>query len=694
MLKIYYASRGAVYVNNRNNEFVFALAGNPNSGKTTLFNELTGSHYEVGNWAGVTVERREGVCKYVYHKHESRLDTHEHTSVHKHGEIHNHIRIIDLPGIYSLSPYSAEEIITRDYIMKEKPDLILNIVDATNLERNLYLTTQLAHMGIPMVVALNMMDAVEKSGGKIDRDKLEEMLGVRVVPISAGKGTGIQDLVTESLEIASSGKLCGVNVTFPDDIEKAVSEIIREEKTSRMCAVKLVEGENWIEPSEETKKIVSGLRSKYDDISTLLASRRFLYIRRIVKTVLTGMDDHLDEMTDNLDSLAAHKYLGIPLFILLMFVIFQITFGPFGTMLSDGVDYLINGVFSSFVGRLLEFFGAGEFSRGLVLDGIISGVGGVVTFFPQIMLLFLFLSFLEDSGYMARTAFIMDKLFVKIGLSGKSFVPLLMGFGCTVPAAMAARTLDSEKDRRLTVLLTPFMSCGAKMPVYVAIAGAVFAEKAGYVIFGLYMLGILLAIISGVIFSKTILKGEAPPFILELPQYRMPTLKSTFHHMWEKVKDFLVRAGTVLLAASIIIYLLQNLTFGLQVTNDETKSIIGVIGKFISPVFAPCGFGSPEAAISLISGFVAKEAVVSTMSILYGASDLSALQATLASQLTPLAGLSFLVFVLLYVPCIAAVTAIRSELKSVKLTVFSIVYQVCIAWLMSFLVYNIGSLFV
>lgn len=679
---------------NEKKEFVFALAGNPNSGKTTLFNELTGSHYEVGNWAGVTVERKEGICKYVYHEHASRLDTHEHTSVHKHGELHNHIRIIDLPGIYSLSPYSAEELITREYLMNEKPDLILNIVDATNLERNLYLTTQLAQMGIPMIAALNMMDAVEKSGGHLDREKLEEMLGIKVVPISASKGTGIQDLVTEALTIASEKIICKTHVPFPKDIEDAIEQIEETDGVSRMCAVKLLEGENWVQPSEKTEALIRGIRENTKDIETLLASRRFSFVRKIVNASLTDMDRHLDALTEKIDSIAVHKFWSIPLFILIMFAVFQITFGKPGSALSDLMDMLINVKFSAAVSRLLDFLGASGFAKGLVIDGIIAGVGGVITFFPQIMLLFLFLSFLEDSGYMARTAFIMDKLFVKIGLSGKSFVPLLMGFGCTVPAVMSARTLENEKDRRLTVLLTPFMSCGAKMPVYATITAAIFPNNAGVVIFCLYFLGIILAVISGNIFSKTILKGAAPPFILEFPQYRMPTLKSTFHHMWDKAKDFVVRAGTVLLAASIIIYFMQNLTFKFSVASDSSESMIGIIGRFIAPVFAPCGFGTTEAAVSLISGFAAKEAVISTMSILYGAADSAGLVSVLSTVFNPASACAFLVFVLLYVPCIAAVTAMRSELNSRKLMLFSVAYQIFSAWIMAFIVYHVLSLFI
>lgn len=634
-------------------EFVFALAGNPNSGKTTLFNELTGSHYQVGNWAGVTVERKEGICKYVFHNHVTHFDTHEHQSEHKHDDPHNHIRIVDLPGIYSLSPNSAEEVITRDYITNEKPDLILNIVDATNLERNLYLTMQLLELGITMIIALNMMDALEENGASVDVSALEKELGIKIMPISASKGRGVQDLVTEALHIADA---------------KIVAD----------CPVKF---------NTSTDKI--------KDIDTYMAEKRYGFIKKAVKKSVTRTGvNRQAERTGKIDAVVNHPVFAIPIFIAIMFVIFQITFGAFGSMLSDGVNTLFNVYFSGFVADCFAKWNVAPFVSGLVTDGIIAGVGGVVTFFPQIMLLFLFLSFLEDSGYMARTAFIMDKLFMKLGLSGKSFVPMIMGFGCTVPAIMSVRTLENERDRKLTLLLLPFMSCSAKMPVYAVVTAALFPRHAGIVTFSLYFLGIILGIISGIIFSKTVLKGDTPPFVLELPPYRMPTLKSTFHHMWDKAKDFAIRAGTVLLLASVIIWLLQNLNLHLRMVSDSADSILGSIGKIIAPVFAPCGFGNWQAAVSLLSGFAAKEAVVSTMSILYGAESSASLAAALPQVFTPLSAYSFLVFVLLYVPCIAAVSALRAELNSRKLTLFSVCWQIGSAWIVSMLVYQIGSLFI
>ncbi|MCX7715642.1 MAG: ferrous iron transport protein B [Clostridia bacterium] len=679
-------------------EYRFALAGNPNSGKTTLFNELTGSHYQVGNWPGVTVEHKEGICKYVYHKHPSRFDTHEHHSAHRNDEEHNHIKIIDLPGIYSLSPNSAEEVITRDYIINEKPDLILNIVDATNLERNLYLTTQLAEMNLPMIIALNMMDALEANGVSIDVDKLEDRLGIPIIPISASKGRGIQDLINEALNIAVEEKSAHQAVVYPSELEKYIREIEKIQGSMCLSAIKALERDKLIlknTTNGEILNIVKKAEKELGDIETLVAEARYAFIERTIKecTEKTG-DNKQYTIMEKIDSVVEHHLLAIPIFVAVMFLIFQITFGPVGSFLSDGVDMLINEKLSGVLLAWLERLDTSQFLISLIIDGILAGVGGVITFFPQIMLLFLFLSFLEDSGYMARAAFIVDRLFVRLGLSGKSFVPMIMGFGCTVPAVMAARTLENERDRRLTILLMPFMSCGAKMPVYAIFAGALFQKQAGVVIFSLYLLGILLASISGFIFSKTVLKGETPPFVLELPPYRMPTFKSTFHHMWEKAKDFAIRAGTVLLMASIIIWFLQNFDFHLRMVDDSGESMLGIIGHFIAPVFTLSGFGNWKAAVSLLSGFAAKEAVVSTMGILYNAPDTDSLMSVIGGTFSPLAAYSFLVFVLLYVPCIAAVSAIKSEMNSWKWALFSVFYQVAVAWVISVLVYQIGSVFI
>ena len=580
-----------------------ALAGNPNCGKTTLFNALTGSHYTVGNWSGVTVEKKEGYC--------------------------SDMNIIDLPGIYSLSTGNCEEVIARDYLINERPDLILNIVDATNLERNLYLTLQLVNTNIPVVIALNMTDVLVKNGISIDIEKLKKRLGIPVVAISALKGIGIEKLI----------------------------DVCRSRK------------------NVQSRKIKSGQD----------------YIRSVVSECVTVIGENKQsKRTEKIDSIVTHPLFAIPIFFAVMFVVFQVTFGSFGSILSDFADELFNLKFAPLIENSLDVLGIGAFLKGLIVDGIIAGVGGVITFFPQIMLLGLFLSLLEDSGYMARTAFIMDKFLSRLGLSGKSFIPMIMGFGCNVPAMMAVRTLENERDRKLTMLLIPFMSCSAKMPVYALFTSVMFPKNAGTVTFSLYIIGILLAVISGLIFSRTVLKGDISPFILELPPYRMPTLRSTLTHMREKVRDFAMRVGTVIFLASIVIWLMQNLDFSLHMVYDSRYSIIGQFGQFIAPVFTPCGFGEWQAVVSLISGFMAKEAVISTMSILYGGN----LADAICSVFTPLSAYSFLTFVLLYVPCVATVSALRTESNSRKLTAFSVIYQIGIAWLVSMLVYQVGSVII
>ena len=588
-------------------EYVFALAGNPNSGKTTLFNALTGSSCKVGNWSGVTVERKEGVCRFD-----------------------RRITIVDLPGIYSLTPASAEETAARDYIANEKPDLILNIVDSTRLARNLYLTTQLAQTKIPMVIALNMTDALEKNGISLDAEKFSQSFGITAVPISAGSGAGINELIKTALAEA----------------EKNVPPVLPKFKT---------------------------------------AAKRYDYIGNALKKsfAVTG-ENKQERLRRKIDALVTHPLFALPLFAAVMLLIFKITFGAFGAYLSGLLSGFFGDYLASALSEMLLRAGAPDFLRRLAAEGILAGVGGAVSFFPQIIIMFFLLSLLEASGYMARTAFILDKPLRKIGLGGKSAIALLMGFGCSVPALMAARTLGSERDRRLTMLLVPFVSCGAKMPVYSLIASALFREKAWIVIACLYFGGMLLGALSGIILSKTVLKGKEQAFVLELPPYRLPTVKSTLRLMWEKTRDFAVRAATVLLFASAAIWLFRNLDFRLRPASEQ-NSILGVIGGVIAPLLSPCGFGSSRAAACLISGFAAKEAVVSTMMILYGAD--------FAGAFTPASGLAFLTFILLYPPCAAALATMRAESDSIKFTLFSAAWQLTAAWLVSAAVYNIGNFF-
>lgn len=610
----------------------FALVGNPNSGKTTLFNELTGSNHHVGNWPGVTVERKEGMCRFV-----------------REGDKTNsRISIIDLPGIYSLLPNSAEEVIARDFIVREKPDLILNIVDATNLERNLYLSTQLAELNCPMVIALNMMDALESGGIQLDVSYVQKELGVPVVPISASLRMGLQDLINVALEVA-----------------------VNKRKPQKKYTYSNITSEN------------------IEDFEIKTASKRYSFIERVVRHSIKVVGENKNlKHTILLDRIVCNKYLAIPIFLIVMFAVFQITFGPFGTKISDFLDVLINNYLAKWAKLLLIKYEVNYLLISLIVDGIIGGVGGVISFFPQILLLFFFLSFFEDSGYMARIAFVMDKLFGKIGLSGKACVPIMMGFGCTVPAVLSTRVLEHERDRKLTILLMPFVSCGAKMPIYAFLATTVCPENTGLVIFSLYLFGLAMGVLSAYLFGKVLFKGEKSPFLLELPPYRIPTWKSTFGHMWEKAYDFLVRAGTVLLVASVVIWFLQKFDLKLLAVEDSSKSIIASLGRIIAPIFSWCGFGNWQAVVSLIVGFSAKEAVVSSLNILYG------FGANMSEIFTPVAAYAFLVFVLFYSPCIAAITTMKKELNSFNLTVFLVVYSCSVAWVMSLIVYRIGMLIV
>lgn len=674
----------------------YALAGNPNCGKTTLFNAVTGSNQYVGNWPGVTVEKKEGKI------------THDNMDA----------SIVDLPGIYSLSPYSMEEIVTRNYIIDEKPDLIVNIVDATNLERNLYLSMQLAELGKPMVIALNMIDMVEKNGDSIDVEMLSAMLGIKIVPISAAKGTGIHKLLHAANHEATHGcdtagkhmdKHC--NMCAPPDIytglvRKAVlriEELIAEDCEQkdlplRWSAVKLIEGDAPTLQAldlNDTKlscieSIVSELETKNIDREMVVADQKYKFICSVTEKCVKRAHEagHLT-LSDKIDRVVTNKYLAIPLFFGLMLLIFYITFGALGANLTDLVDGLINETFASWVRGMLVQVGASDWAIGLVCDGVIGGVGAVLSFFPQILLLFLFLSILEDSGYMSRAAFIMDRALHSIGLSGKSFVPMIMGFGCSVPAIMATRTLENEKDRRITMMLIPFMSCSAKMPVYSMFILAFFPSHRGLVVGSLYLLGMVIAILSAFILQKTVLKGGHAPFVMELPPYRLPTLKTLGLHLYDKVKDFMTKAGTVLLGASVVIWFCQYFSFSLQHVENSEESILGTIGAFIAPIFAPLGFGDWKSSVSMLSGLIARESIVSTMGILHGAGDSGAISEIIASVYTPAAAYSFMVFSLLFIPCMAAVATLRREMNSRKWTAIALGFQAIVAWVVTFIVYNI-----
>ena len=673
-------------------EIKMALVGNPNCGKTTLFNALTGSNQYVGNWPGVTVEKKEGRAE---------VDGHP-------------VTIVDLPGIYSLSPYSMEEIVARDFIVEEHPDCIIDIVDATNIERNLYLTVQLMELERPMVLALNFMDEVEKQGDRIDIEGLSKQLGIPVVPVTARTGVNIQEL----LRIAHQQIHVGVTME-PDDLYDGFTHMIHHRVGEEIhdlayaagipahwASIKLLEGDQLVERAlgldEGTKARVDAIAKEYEDAydlgdrETLIADSRYRFIQQVVEqTVTKGRREGTPTLSDRIDSVVTNKVLAIPVFLLTMLCMFAVTFGP-GQILSDGVEVLIGGWFAGWVQSLLAAAAVPAWVESLVVDGIIGGVGGVLVFLPQIALLFLFLSFLEDSGYMARAAFIMDRLLRRFGLSGKAFIPMLMGFGCTVPAVMGARTMENEKDRRMTIMLVPFMSCSARLPVYGLLTAAFFPQYAGLVVFFLYVLGLVCAILSGIILKKATFRGEPAPFLLELPPYRLPTLKNIALHVWEKVRGFLVRAGTLILAMSVVLWFLQSFGPGLTMAADEADSLLGMIGSTIAPVFAPLGFGTWQAAVALLTGLIAKEMVVSSMSLFYGFS-LTASGAVVAGALsgtfaTPAAALSFLVFVLLYVPCVAAVATIYREMNSLKWTLASVGWQLGWAWAVSFLVYHAALL--
>ncbi|MCR4436582.1 MAG: ferrous iron transport protein B [Clostridiales bacterium] len=676
-------------------QYRFALVGNPNCGKTTMFNEITGSTQYVGNWPGVTVEKKEGRAR----------------------KLSGDVRVIDLPGIYSLSPYSMEEIIARNYILDEKPDVIINIVDGTNIERNLYLTTQVIELGIPVVVALNMMDAVEASGDQIDIGVLEKHLGVPVIGTSANKGRGVGELMQKALEIAqtAAAKATVSGLEMYDqgieqciaDIEKIVaSSLNKKTDNPRWVALKLLENDQKVVEKldvpvtllEEIKPCREQLEKHYDnDMETVIADNRYRFISDITKKAVKKKSGKSElTLSDKIDKVVTHRILAIPLFLAIMFAVFQLTFGVVGSFTIDWMDALINDTFAGIVSGWLDAGGAAEWLHALVVNGIIGGMGSMLVFVPQIMTLFFFLALLEDSGYMARAAFVMDRLLRRLGLTGKSFIPMLMGFGCSVPAVMSARTLENEKDRRLTIMLTPFMSCGARLPVYALFTAAFFAQSQSLVIFSIYLLGIVVAILSGILLKKTLLKGEAAPFVMELPPYRIPTLKGLLIHMWDRGKGFVKKAGTIIFAAAVIIWFLQSFSFGFQMVEDPADSIMGGIGKAIAPFFALLGFGDWQSSVALLTGFVAKEMVVATMGILHGIGEAGENPVELATALqatfTPLRAYAFMAFTLLYLPCVAAFATIKREMNSWKWTLLTVAYQTGTAWVVAFLIYQVGSL--
>ncbi|MEG1790300.1 MAG: ferrous iron transport protein B [Oscillospiraceae bacterium] len=666
---------------------MLALAGNQNSGKTTLFNALTGANQHVGNFPGVTVEQKSGELKSA-----------------------KGVTVVDLPGIYSIRPYSAEEIVTRDFILDGKPDGIINIADATNIERNLYLTLQLLELRVPMVLALNMMDEVRGNCGSIDTARLSEALGIPVVPISASKNEGISELTDKIIAAAKKKQLPSVtDFCDPGPVHRcihAVSHFIEDHAeragiSARFAATKLIEGDAFFAErlaldQNELEAIghsISELESECGmDANAALADMRYAFIEKVcAASVVKCRESREHRRSVKIDSVLTNKYLALPMFFGIMLLIFWLTFGVIGSFLSDLLSLGIGGV-GALVDSALTGYGINPVVHSLVIDGIFAGVGSVLSFLPLIVVLFFFLSILEDTGYMARVAFVMDKPLRKLGLSGRSFVPMIIGFGCSVPAIMATRTLASDRDRRMTILLTPFMSCSAKIPIYAVFCAAFFPRHSALVMAGLYISGILVAVIAALLLKSTAFRGKPVPFVMELPNYRLPSLKSVTLLMWDKAKDFLQRAFSIIFIASVVIWFLGAFDTRLNFVADSAASLLADAGRFLAPIFAPLGMGDWRVTTSLIAGLTAKEAVVSTMSILTG-NTLETLGASLAGLFTPLSAASFLIFTLLYTPCVAAIAAIRRELGSALRTLTVVIGQCAVAWVCAFAVYQIGGLF-
>ena len=666
---------------------IFALVGNQNCGKTTLFNALTGSNQHVGNFPGVTVDQKEGEIKYSK------------------GNF-----VVDLPGIYSIRPYSTEEIVTRDFVLNEKPDGIINIVDATNIERNLYLTLQLLELQIPMIIALNMMDEVRNNGGSVDIDKISELLGVPVIPVSAAKNEGISDVADMITQTAKNRILPKILDFCPDGAVHrcihAVSYIIEDHAKNigvspRFCATKLIEGDqSFVEKLSLSQNETETLDHQILEMETdtgldknaAVADMRYNFIENVcAQTVVKCHESKEHKRSVSIDRVLTGKYTAIPMFILIMASVFLLTFNVIGSSLSDllslGIDALTN-----LCDKGLTAYGINPVVHSLIIDGIFAGVGSVLSFLPIIVVLFFFLSILEDTGYMARVAFFIENLLRKIGLSGKSFVPMLIGFGCSVPAIMSTRTLSSERDRKMTIMLTPYMSCSAKIPIYAVFSAAFFKGKEALVMTGLYFSGIIVGIIMALIFKSTLFRGNPIPFVMELPNYRLPSAKSVGLLMWEKARDFLTKAFTVIFAASIAIWFLQTFDTRLNVVSDSSQSLLADIGQIIAPIFKPAGFNDWRIATSLITGFTAKEAVVSTMSVLLGVGTDQLAGALTSLFPSTLSAVSFLLFTLLYTPCVAAVATIKRELDSTLKTAGVVFLQCLVAWITSVCVYQIGML--
>ena len=669
-----------------------ALAGNPNCGKTTLFNALTGSNQFVGNWPGVTVEKKEGKLKG-----------------------HKDVTIMDLPGIYSLSPYTLEEVVARNYLINESPDAILNIVDGTNIERNLYLSTQIMELGIPVIMAVNMMDIVEKNGDKIHIDKLAKKLGCEVVTISALKGTGIKEAADKAVQIAQKKGAAVPVHEFDKDVEAVIrtvesklgSDIVNEQK--RFFAIKLLEKDDKI--TEQMKSVpdvsaeIKQLEDKFDDdTESIITNERYVYISSIIGDCVTKNKKNAMTTSDKIDRIVTNRWLALPIFAVVMWVVYYVSVTTVGTFVTDWTnDVLFGEIIPPAIENLLNAIHCADWLQGLILDGIVAGVGAVLGFVPQMLVLFLFLAFLESCGYMARVAFIMDRIFRKFGLSGKSFIPMLIGSGCGVPGIMASRTIENDRDRKMTIMTTTFVPCGAKLPIIALIAGALF-NGASWVAPSAYFVGIAAIICSGIILKKTkLFAGDPAPFVMELPAYHWPTVSNVLRSMWERGWSFIKKAGTIILMSTIVLWFLMNFgwvdgSFGMLEAEQLNDSILASIGSVIAPLFAPLGWGDWKMAVAAVSGLIAKENVVGTFGILFGfgevAEDGAEIWGQLAGSLSTVAAYSFLVFNLLCAPCFAAMGAIKREMNNTKWFFTAIGYQTLLAYVVSLCIYQIGNLFI
>ena len=672
-----------------------ALAGNPNCGKTTLFNALTGSNQFVGNWPGVTVEKKEGKLKG-----------------------HKDVTIMDLPGIYSLSPYTLEEVVARNYLINERPDAIINIVDGTNIERNLYLSTQIMELGIPVVMAVNMMDLVEKAGDKIHTDKLSKLLGCEVVEISALKGTGIQKAAEKAISLAERKNEVTPVHEFDSKVEDAITAVGTmlgmdiPEAQKRFFAIKLLEKDDKIKEQMKSVPDVSAeiktLEDAFDDdTESIITNERYVYISSIIGKCVTKGQKGGMTVSDKIDRIVTNRWLALPIFAVVMFIVYYVSITTVGGFLTDWTnDVLFGDIIPPAIEKALVAVNCADWLQGLILDGIVAGVGAVLGFVPQMLVLFIFLAFLEGCGYMARVAFIMDRIFRKFGLSGKSFIPMLIGSGCGVPGVMASRTIESDRDRKMTIMTTTFVPCGAKLPIIALIAGAFF-NNAGWVAWSAYFVGVAAIICSGIILKKTkMFSGEPAPFVMELPAYHMPTVGNVLRSMWERGWSFIKKAGTIILLSTIILWFLMSFgwadgKFGMLDAEQLNDSILASIGNVIAPIFAPLGWTKAgegwKMAVAAITGLIAKENVVATFGMLFGfaevAEDGSEIWGNLAQVMTPIAAYGFLVFNLLCAPCFAAMGAIKREMNNAKWFWFAIGYQCCLAYIVSLCIYQFGTLF-